>query len=54
MTDEPLVKQLSSLRSLLEEVDTRLARAPVAPPPDMGPSLQFGSSASSSAVRSTA
>jgi uncharacterized protein involved in exopolysaccharide biosynthesis len=32
MADEPLVKQLSSLRSLLEEVDTRLARAPVAPP----------------------
>jgi hypothetical protein len=32
MTEEPLAKQLSTLRSLLAEVDTRLARAPVAPP----------------------
>jgi hypothetical protein len=32
MTEEPLAKQLSALRGLLEEVDARLARAPVAPP----------------------
>lgn len=32
MAEEPLAKQLATLRSLLDEVDTRLARAPVAPP----------------------
>jgi hypothetical protein len=32
MADEPLAQQLATLRSLLNEVDTRLARAPVAPP----------------------
>lgn len=31
MADEPLVQQLVSLRSLLEEVDARLTRAPAAP-----------------------
>lgn len=31
MTDEPLAQQLTTLRGLLDEVDTRLARAPVAP-----------------------
>jgi hypothetical protein len=31
MTDEPLVQQLVTLRSLLDEVDERLTRAPVAP-----------------------
>jgi hypothetical protein len=31
MADEPLVQQLVTLRSLLEEVDTRLTRAPAAP-----------------------
>ena len=32
MADEPLAQQLAALRSLLNEVDARLARAPVAPP----------------------
>jgi hypothetical protein len=32
MEDEPLAKQLAMLRSLLADVDARLARAPVAPP----------------------
>ncbi len=32
MAEEPLAQQLATLRSLLNEVDTRLARAPVAPP----------------------
>jgi hypothetical protein len=32
MADEPLAQQLAALRSLLDEVDARLARAPVAPP----------------------
>lgn len=32
MAVEPLTQQLSTLRRLLEEVDTRLASAPVAPP----------------------
>lgn len=32
MPDEPLPQQLAKLRSLLDEVDARLARAPVAPP----------------------
>ena len=32
MADEPLAQQLAMLRSLLADVDTRLARAPVAPP----------------------
>jgi hypothetical protein len=32
MADEPLAQQLAALRNLLNEVDTRLARAPVAPP----------------------
>jgi hypothetical protein len=31
MADEPLVQQLLTLRSLLDEVDARLTRAPVAP-----------------------
>ena len=31
MTDEPLVQQLVALRGLLNEVDTRLTRAPAAP-----------------------
>jgi hypothetical protein len=31
MTDEPLVQQLTALRELLTEVDTRLSRAPAAP-----------------------
>jgi hypothetical protein len=31
MQDEPLVQQLVTLRSLLEEVDARLTRAPAAP-----------------------
>ena len=32
MADEPLAQQLAALRGLLDEVDSRLARAPVAPP----------------------
>ena len=32
MVEEPLAQQLAALRSLLNEVDSRLARAPVAPP----------------------
>jgi len=31
MADEPLVQQLVTLRSLLDEVDARLTRAPAAP-----------------------
>lgn len=31
MADEPLAQQLVKLRSLLDDVDARLARAPVAP-----------------------
>jgi hypothetical protein len=31
MTDEPLVQQLVTLRTLLDEVDARLTRAPAAP-----------------------
>lgn len=31
MTDEPLAQQLVTLRRLLDDVDARLARAPVAP-----------------------
>jgi hypothetical protein len=31
MADEPLAQQLVKLRSLLDDVDTRLSRAPVAP-----------------------
>jgi hypothetical protein len=31
MSDEPLAQQLVTLRSLLDEVDTRLTRAPAAP-----------------------
>jgi hypothetical protein len=31
MTDEPLAQQLVTLRQLLDDVDTRLSRAPVAP-----------------------
>ena len=31
MAEEPLVQQLVSLRTLLDEVDTRLTRAPAAP-----------------------
>ncbi len=32
MADESLARQLATLRGLLHEVDTRLARAPAAPP----------------------
>lgn len=32
MADESLARQLATLRGLLDEVDTRLARAPAAPP----------------------
>ena len=32
MADEPLAQQLAKLRSLLDEVDARLTRAPAAPP----------------------
>ncbi len=32
MADEPLAQQLATLRSLLAEVDARLARAPGVPP----------------------
>lgn len=32
MADEPLSQQLATLRSLLDEVDARLTRAPAAPP----------------------
>jgi hypothetical protein len=32
MADEPLAQQLATLRNLLNEVDARLSRAPVAPP----------------------
>jgi hypothetical protein len=31
MTDEPLAQQLVKLRALLDDVDTRLSRAPVVP-----------------------
>ena len=31
MADEPLAQQLATLRSLLDEVDARLTRAPAAP-----------------------
>jgi hypothetical protein len=31
MTDEPLAQQLVTLRKLLDDVDTRLSRAPAAP-----------------------
>jgi hypothetical protein len=31
MADEPLAQQLLKLRSLLDDVDTRISRAPVAP-----------------------
>lgn len=31
MTDEPLAQQLVTLRSLLDDVDARLSRAPAAP-----------------------
>jgi len=32
MSDETLARQLATLRGLLDEVDTRLAQAPAAPP----------------------
>jgi hypothetical protein len=32
MTTEPLARQLSTLRDLLNDVDSRLSRVPVAPP----------------------
>ncbi len=32
MAEEPLAQQLATLRSLLDEVDSRLARAPATPP----------------------
>lgn len=32
MSDESLARQLATLRGLLDQVDTRLARAPAAPP----------------------
>ena len=32
MTSEPLARQLSTLRDLLNDVDSRLSRVPVAPP----------------------
>ncbi|MEO7987060.1 MAG: hypothetical protein ABI766_11040 [Gemmatimonadales bacterium] len=32
MAEEPLAQQLAKLRSLLDEVDTRLTRAPATPP----------------------
>src|SRR3970040_2103547 len=32
MSDETLARQLATLRGLLDEVDTRLSRAPAAPP----------------------
>ncbi|MGH7499224.1 MAG: hypothetical protein ACREL3_10285 [Gemmatimonadales bacterium] len=32
MQEEPLAQQLAKLRSLLDEVDARLTRAPAAPP----------------------